>query len=62
MIDRIFKLISLIFISFSALMILLELSNPTLKGLEKTYFFVYVGTAISLGVYSYFKSKISLDK
>jgi len=57
MINRIFRLISLLFIFFSTLMILLELSSPTLKGLEKTYFFVYVGTAVALAINSFLKSK-----
>lgn len=57
MINRIFRLISLLFICLSTLMILLELSNPTLKGLEKTYFFVYVVTAIALAINSFLKSK-----
>lgn len=57
MANRIIRLISIIFFIFSIMMVISELMNPTLKGLEKNAFFGYVGVAMFLSAYSYFKAK-----
>lgn len=56
-INRIMRLVAILFTTFSLIMVLGELAKPTLSGLERASFFGYVLVAILLSVYSYIKSR-----